>query len=191
MRPARWWGGHRYLRRSPPSRNQCSVLQRASSRSSKAPGNLRRKPLESFHSLYGENEWYFGQILYVGGHLPRRSQSCNHMIGFCDLVNRIVWSSSMADTFRGKFTRVCLPSQSASEKKAHKPLHTSWFSEKCLVFDNHKNLVILTLAAWSAFRALFTRSRRTTFAKDHGLFYHSYPQIDGVIKSDHVTANLL
>ena len=62
-------------------------------------------------------------------------------------------------------TGVCLPSQSASEKhnqgkKAHKPLRTSWISIK---WTN------LALAAWSAFRALFTWSRCTTCAKDHRL----------------------
>ena len=62
----------------------------------------------------------------------------------------------------------------STTKKTHKPLRTSWFSEKCLVFDNHKNL-ILTLAAWSAFLALFTWSPRTTCAKDHRLFKKSLP----------------
>ena len=64
--------------------------------------------------------------------------------------------------------------KSTTKKKTHKPLRTSWFSEKCLVFDNHKNL-ILTLAAWSAFLALFTWSPRTTYAKDHRLFKKSLP----------------
>ena len=35
-----------------------------------------------------------------------------------------------------------------------------------------------------AFHSLFTRSRCTTSAKDHGLFYLNYPQINGVVKTD-------
>ena len=46
------------------------------------------------------------------------------------------------------------------------------------------------LAAWSAFCALFSWSRRTTCAKDHGLFYLYYPQIKDVWKSDHMTVSL-
>ena len=56
------------------------------------------------------------------------------------------------------------------------------------VWQSH-NLVILTIeeanlsrvpAAWSAFRALFSLSWRSTCAKDHGLFYLNYPQISEV-----------
>ena len=36
------------------------------------------------------------------------------------------------------------------------------------------------LAAWSAFPALFTWTRQTMSAKDHGLFYLNYPQINEV-----------
>ena len=71
---------------------------------------------------------------------------------------------------------VCLPSQSVSEKhnqekQAHKPLRTSWFLKMSAMFDNQTILLFWNKPfARSAFRALFTWSRRTTCAKDHRLF---------------------
>ena len=57
--------------------------------------------------------------------------------------------------------RVCLPSQSASrkhnqEKKAHKPLHTSWISQKM-----HQSCLIIIQSCYSDCRINkpFTRSR--------------------------------
>ena len=79
--------------------------------------------------------------------------------------------------------RVYLPSQAAG--KTHnqeiKPTNLSAPSEflclscfiiiqSCYFNYRRKKRSHLTFATWSAFRALFTRSRCTTCAKDHGLF---------------------
>ena len=90
--------------------------------------------------------------------------------------------------YTSRRTAICLPSlpsQSASEKhnqekKAHKPLGTSWISPKnclpCLISKHSRSDYRINfshaLAGWSAFRALFTWDRRTctTCAKDQGLF---------------------
>ena len=84
---------------------------------------------------------------------------------------------------------VYLPSQSATEKhnqenKAHKPLRTTWISQKNVsaMFDND------TIALKQ--NALFTWSRRIARAKDHGLFNLNYPQVNGVVKSDHSQTSL-
>ena len=68
------------------------------------------------------------------------------------------------------------------KKKAHTTLRTLWASpEMCLpcvittqsiYFDYRMNFFLFHfLAAISAFHALFTWSRHTACAKDHGLFY--------------------
>ena len=89
-------------------------------------------------------------------------------------------------------TGVCLLSQLAHEKhklsrkkKVHIPLRTTWISQKmclpCLIII--KACVFLTiewtnlshvLTVWSVFRALLAWSRRTTYTKDHRLFYLDY-----------------
>ena len=90
-------------------------------------------------------------------------------------------------------TQAITTQKAQSRKKAHKPLRISWISWKmCLsqliIIKSflHFDYTINTLAAWSAFRALFTWSPRTTCAKDHGLFYLNYPQINEVGNSDHM-----
>ena len=47
------------------------------------------------------------------------------------------------------------------------------------------NLSHVFAACRSALLALFTWSRRTTWTKDHGIFYLNDPQINGVRKFDH------
>ena len=69
-----------------------------------------------------------------------------------------------------------------SEKKAHKPLHTSWISQTNVsaTCDDHTNLVILTLEQTISLRnlrfMLWPRELpRTTCAKDHGHLSHLLP----------------
>ena len=88
---------------------------------------------------------------------------------------------------------VWLASQSASEKHNQEKKPTNlcalgeFLKKMSAMFDDHTiSLFSRVLAAWSAFRALFTWSWLTTRAKDHRLFYLDYPQISEVGKSDHV-----
>ena len=96
---------------------------------------------------------------------------------------------------------VCPPSQSESQnwaqprnKRPHAFAHLVIATKMCLSwliiiqscsFDCRINKPFDTLTVWSAFLALFTLSRHTTCAKDHGLLYLNYPQINEVGKSDH------
>ena len=100
-----------------------------------------------------------------------------------------VWGPCVMFLCSMKLESACPANQ--LKEKAHKPLRTSWISQKsvCHVWWSY-NLVILiqTFRMFSlresAFRALFTW--RTARAKDHRLFYRSYPQINEVGKSCHV-----
>ena len=79
-----------------------------------------------------------------------------------------------------------MPCDQVSRKKAHiQYLCTPREFPKNVsaMFDNH---TILLLWLKNEEKALFTWSRRTTCAKDHGLFYLNYPEINEVGKSDHV-----
>ena len=92
---------------------------------------------------------------------------------------------------------VCLLSQSASEKLSQekKPTNHHVISSKKMSaiwlfwLQNKQTFRMFSLRNLSAFLVLFTWTRRTTCAKDHGLFYLNYPQINKVGKSDHVVSS--
>ena len=95
--------------------------------------------------------------------------------------------------------KICLPCliiiQSCYfDYRINKPFACSRCDHDHVMFDNHTISFFFTIEstilshAWSAFRLLFTWSRRTTRAKDHRLFYFNYPQINEVGKSDHMNS---
>ena len=73
-----------------------------------------------------------------------------------------------------------------TNKKAHKPLHTSWICPKMSrMFDNH--IVISDNKMKKTFRMLTMCDLRVLRAQRiMGFFYFNYPQINEVGKSDHV-----
>ena len=101
-----------------------------------------------------------------------------------------------------------MPSQSATEKHNQEKKSPQTFthfvnsSNVSAMFDNHSILlfwmtieytnILHILAPWSAFRALFTWSRRTMYyvRKGSWAFYLNYPQINEVGKSDHIVARI-
>ena len=112
-----------------------------------------------------------------------------------------LWLEALVCQYPIDVIRVYLTSQSALEKHNQEKkcpqtfAHLVNFSNNVsAMFDNHTILLFWlewtnlshVLAAWSAFRALFTWSRRTTCAKDHRLFSLNYPQINKVSTTDHI-----
>ena len=104
-----------------------------------------------------------------------------------------VWQTDKEKQYTIHVIGDCLPSQSASEKhnqENKKPTNPNaphaFLKQMCRPCLRKKNNNSHTVAAWFAFRALFSWSPRTTCTKDHGLFYLNYPQINEVGKSNHI-----
>ena len=78
------------------------------------------------------------------------------------------------------------PTNLCARGKFQKNVSPMFNNYTILLFFTVQNFHYYAPTAWSAFRSLFTWSRRTTCAKDHRLFYLHYPQINEVRKSDDI-----
>ena len=103
-----------------------------------------------------------------------------------------VWQTDKENTIQSMWLETAFPanqhpkSTTRKTKSPQTPTHLMHFLNKCVGHVWEKNNFSHTVAAWFAFRTLFSWSPRTTCTKDHGLFYLNWPQINEVGKSNHI-----